>query len=554
MKKRNWVVSLLVGGVIAAMLAGCNVTYVPVESSEENVKEDENNIGDLEAEEEIVEEPEAGEDLEVSEAVNTLAVKAKGYSGLTNLTNENNEDGTYFYEDMTEDGLTVIINMSAPNTMEEDQSAEEYVKGFVSAKVKPECSVTEVEANEDLSGELTYPVYEVAWEWGSNEDSTCGVGEVILTDNYTFYYGYSCPIDFYEDNEEFYEDELESIELMDLTELKDSDEGEFQIDKTGMASELKDEYKDETSENTEAEDEYVEAVNEGEKETDEEYVTRASGLDSETDYKASDIAGCWKYADYEDIYLAFYDSGRFEIHEIQSDDIVSEGEYTVDGTTIEAKEEGEESSQYLQIESKVRLKDDEGDIMVPYVPENEIAASTGGDNVARAGGSGSGDDLQYKDAGKGLYELRSPSRHTYLKYPYQYYANADGDFLYVYDGTEGYVTGRNITLDYQNWSGDAKSFVDKYADHYLMQDFQYFYGKAESAADIKRVYNPKKDIVSRVTANLWNGRYDIQCSSVINFSRFKDGTIYLMMINKFYTYGSKDAFNRVSPVVCGGAR
>ncbi|MBR6160150.1 MAG: DUF3298 domain-containing protein, partial [Lachnospiraceae bacterium] len=41
-----------------------------------------------------------------SSAKNDLAVSAPGFNGLTNIRNENNEDGSYFYEDMTSDGMT----------------------------------------------------------------------------------------------------------------------------------------------------------------------------------------------------------------------------------------------------------------------------------------------------------------------------------------------------------------------------------------------------------------------------------------------------------------
>lgn len=44
----------------------------------------------------------------------------------------------------------------------------------------------------------------------------CACGVVVLTDGYTYYFGYKCPIDHFEENEEFYKEELESIDLTEL--------------------------------------------------------------------------------------------------------------------------------------------------------------------------------------------------------------------------------------------------------------------------------------------------------------------------------------------------
>ena len=149
-----------------------------------------------------------------SSSKNVMAIKAPGYTGLTNLKNENNDDGTYYYEDMTEDGDTIITNMCAPNSQRDGQAMDAYAENFVCAMVDNDAKITETVDDSDLSAKLTYPVYKISWESGENEDTRQAVGVVILTDNYTYYYGYKCPIDFFEDNEEFYNSELADIELI----------------------------------------------------------------------------------------------------------------------------------------------------------------------------------------------------------------------------------------------------------------------------------------------------------------------------------------------------
>ena len=147
------------------------------------------------------------------EKKNTMAVRASGYTGLENLKNENNEDGTYYYEDMTEDGITVITNMCAPNSQRDGQDMDAYAENFVCALVDNDARITGSVEDTGLADKLSYPVYRISYESGSNEDTRQAVGVVILTDDYTYYYGFECPIDSFEDNEEFYDSELEDIEL-----------------------------------------------------------------------------------------------------------------------------------------------------------------------------------------------------------------------------------------------------------------------------------------------------------------------------------------------------
>ncbi|MCR5507890.1 MAG: hypothetical protein K6F34_04295, partial [Lachnospiraceae bacterium] len=177
----------------------------------ENVEMDDPNEGLGDLIEDEAEEEEA--------AVNELALSGPSYTGLENLTKENNDDGSYFYEDMTEDGITIITNICAANSQSDGQSPDAYAENFVCAMVDNDAKIIDSKGDEKLSPELTYPTYRIHWESGSNEDSRQAAGVVVLTDNFTYYYGYECPLDYYEENEEFYESELDEVKLIDLSEL-----------------------------------------------------------------------------------------------------------------------------------------------------------------------------------------------------------------------------------------------------------------------------------------------------------------------------------------------
>ncbi len=149
---------------------------------------------------------------------NTLAVVGPSYTGLSNIMNENNDDGTYHYEDMTEDGVTKIINLCTMNYQRDGQDMDAYAENYVCAQVDSDAKITGSKQDDALTASLTYPVYEVDWESGSNEDTKQAVGVVIMTDWFTYFYGFQCPIDSYEENKDFYAEELQRLELIDVGE------------------------------------------------------------------------------------------------------------------------------------------------------------------------------------------------------------------------------------------------------------------------------------------------------------------------------------------------
>ncbi len=224
MKKMRSTALVLSAALVFSGMAGCGSEAPAPASAEESVDMDDPNegMGDL-----ITDEDEFA-DSDEETVMNTLAIKGPSYTGLTNLTNENNEDGSYFYQDMTEDSLTVITNMCSRNSQRDGQDPDAYAENFVCALIDNDAKITDSKEDEKVTESLTYPSYRVYWETGSNEDSRQNVGVVVLTDNFTYYYGFGCPVDYYEENAEFYEEELNGIELLDL-----SDSGEGSSDKTG---------------------------------------------------------------------------------------------------------------------------------------------------------------------------------------------------------------------------------------------------------------------------------------------------------------------------------
>lgn len=224
-RKISKTVMILCALLVITVISGCGKETEKAgtdQNVEEATEDKTDSVTDEDKADPVTDEEQPAEPDEES-VVNGLALKGPSYTGLSVLKNENNEDGTYFYQDMTEDCISVITNMCSNNSQRDGQDPDAYAENFVCAVVDDTGSarITDSEGDDDLSASLTYPSYRVHWETGSNEDSRENIGVVVLTENYTFYYGYGCPADYYDENAEFYGSELGSIELIDLAAMGD---------------------------------------------------------------------------------------------------------------------------------------------------------------------------------------------------------------------------------------------------------------------------------------------------------------------------------------------
>ncbi len=306
------------------------------------------------------------------------------------------------------------------------------------------------------------------------------------------------------------------------------------------------------------EDEAFEAEADGKKnENNDASFTRAAEDMEETEYTADDVAGYWKYENLDNIYVAIYDTGIYEIYDMKSGDVKSDGTYTVDGEGIVMTETGKDDGEYLQIESMVRLLDDQGDALVPYAPEGSIGASDDSGNGAVSRATGSLDNIEgieTKDVGKGNYRTGSKAKACYIEYPYNYYCGAGDTFFYTTDGQGAYVTVRNVTIAYNNYNGSLKQFLDASSEGFLIEDFKYFYGKKTGYSDVRREYKKSDKCLSDEYVNLWNNSYDISCEAMIYLIKYDDGTEQLVQVNYFWNFQNKASFERVKHIKGGAKR
>lgn len=131
---------VLSAAMVFSGMIGCGGEASAPAPVEETVDMDDADEGSGDA----IEDETASEEEEA--VMNVLAIKGPSYTGLSNLKNENNEDGSYFYEDMTEDGITIITNMCARNSQRDGQDPDAYVENFVCAMIDNDAKITESKA------------------------------------------------------------------------------------------------------------------------------------------------------------------------------------------------------------------------------------------------------------------------------------------------------------------------------------------------------------------------------------------------------------------------
>ena len=157
------------------------------------------------------------EEGSVAEKENSYVLTtSKRYTGLRPMYNNSDWEGGYYYSDMTEDGLTVIVNCSAANDETFTGTPEEYREKFAALVSEADVENFSETENGEYTKKFTYPVYELEFTTGANEDTCKWKMLYFQTDTHTFAYAYKMDADFAEEMESEYQDAVGSLELMEI--------------------------------------------------------------------------------------------------------------------------------------------------------------------------------------------------------------------------------------------------------------------------------------------------------------------------------------------------
>ena len=144
----------------------------------------------------------------------TTAVR---YTGLEPLYNNSAWNDGYFYSDMTEDGIIVIVNCCAANGEDANGMSKEFREEFAAMVSESEVTDYQDSQNQSLTEKFTYPVFDITFTTGANEDTCLWKMIFFQTDTHTYAYAFKMDADSAEYMEEEYWNAVNSLELIDIS-------------------------------------------------------------------------------------------------------------------------------------------------------------------------------------------------------------------------------------------------------------------------------------------------------------------------------------------------
>ena len=144
------------------------------------------------------------------------------FPGMSMERNDDFEDGTYWYEDQTEDGWVTVVNRCVPmdpDWMALDLDPVDVVERVVHDVVNPDAYDFWGEgAGEQTTVKSGYPTFYGQWYFGRNEDTQRYDGVIVFTDYYAYIYYLSTPGDHYSEVEDTFRDILQRLQLDEAKE------------------------------------------------------------------------------------------------------------------------------------------------------------------------------------------------------------------------------------------------------------------------------------------------------------------------------------------------
>ena len=152
------------------------------------------------------------------QTVPVLMGGALPFTGMESVTAETYPDGTYFYQDVTQDGQTDVFNVCQANRITDGVDEDDYLCAAARA-LDPDQSDAyqfgEVVQEPEYSQALSYPVYRITFTTGSNEDQRSWIVFALNTDSHTYFYAFRATPQAAEDMADIYADVFSQLYLAD---------------------------------------------------------------------------------------------------------------------------------------------------------------------------------------------------------------------------------------------------------------------------------------------------------------------------------------------------
>lgn len=152
-----------------------------------------------------------------NKGIPVLTGGALPFTDMRNLRADNIEDGTYHYEDITEDGQIIVVNAAEQSRFVPDvQDLGDYLSACaLSLGDTDTCELLSAEENEEYSQNLSYPVYIVKYTTGEGEDTRKWTVFAADTDVCTYLYGFCEAPGAAEDMDDIYQSIFARLYLSD---------------------------------------------------------------------------------------------------------------------------------------------------------------------------------------------------------------------------------------------------------------------------------------------------------------------------------------------------
>lgn len=135
------------------------------------------------------------------------------FTGLKPLDTENYADGGYYYSEITEDDMTVIINAAYSNSLGDNESIEDYIINCAHDLGDDVVRDSKITLNKKYTNKFTYPVYLVSWFTGENEDTKRWEMFFFMTDSHTYMYSFNSKADNAEEMLDVWTEAFDSLYL-----------------------------------------------------------------------------------------------------------------------------------------------------------------------------------------------------------------------------------------------------------------------------------------------------------------------------------------------------
>ncbi|SHI04196.1 hypothetical protein [Clostridium grantii] len=125
----------------------------------------------------------------------------------------NDYNGGYYYSDLTEDDLTIIINTAFTTNKTDKENLNDYIARCVNEVSGYEVNDLSIEQNKTHSNRISYPVYLLSWSIGSNEDARHVEAFFFMTDTHTYIYAFKSLADYSQEIKNMYLSEFGKLTL-----------------------------------------------------------------------------------------------------------------------------------------------------------------------------------------------------------------------------------------------------------------------------------------------------------------------------------------------------